>query len=113
MIFVVVRGSFSELFWSIFDAHLHSKIALGFKEAFIRYIGGQKTFHAYKINVKVQKGAHCTRILVFLERESFLLTPYITNESLLEAKSNFGVQVSIKNGPKKLRQTTPDYHENH
>ena len=39
----------------------------------------------------------------------FFLTPYITNESLLEAKSNFGVQVSIKNGPKsydKLPLTT-------
>ena len=46
----------------------------------------------------------------------FFWTPYITNESLLEAKSNFGVQVSIKNGPKsyeKLPLTTTkiiDFH---
>ena len=77
------------------------------------YAVRNETFHAYKINGKVQKETHGTRIAVFLEREAFLFTPYITNESLLEAKSNFGVQVSIKSGPKKLRQTTPDYHENH
>ena len=46
----------------------------------------------------------------------FSLTPYITNESLLEAKSNFRVQVSIKSGPKsydKLPLTTTkisDFH---
>ena len=77
------------------------------------YAVRNETLHAYKINAKVQKEAHGTRIVVFLEQESFLFTPYITNESLLEAKSNFGVQVSIKSGPKKLRKTTPDDHENH
>ena len=44
------------------------------------------------------------------------MTPYIANESILEVKSNFGVQVSIKNGPKsydKLPLTTTkivDFH---
>ena len=72
------------------------------------YKGSKKTFHTYKINAKVQKEAHGTRIVVFLN-ESRFLTLYITNESLLQAKSNFGVQVSIKSGPKsydKLPLTT-------
>ena len=87
-----------------------------YKNRWNRYIRGQKTFHAYKINAKVQKEAPDMRIVVFLERGSFFLTPYITNESLLEAKSNFGVQMNIKNGPKsyeKLPLTTTkiiDFH---
>ena len=41
----------------------------------------------------------------------FFFTPYITNESLLEAKrSNFGVQVSIKNAPKNVT-TIIDFHQ--
>ena len=50
----------------------------------------------------MQNQAHGADMVAFPEPESFLLTPYITNESLLEAKSNFAVQVSIKKGPKKL-----------
>ena len=60
------------------------------------YAVRNETFHAYTINAKVQKEAHGTRIVVFLN-ESRFLTLYITNESLLQAKSNFGVQASIKN----------------
>ena len=66
------------------------------------------TFHAYRINAKVQKEAHGTRIIIFLNEKRFL-TLYITNESLLQAKSNFGMQANIKNGPKsydKLPLTT-------
>ena len=71
------------------------------------YAVRNETFHAYKINAKVQKEAHGTRIVVFLERESFLLTPYIANESLLEAKSNLGVHVSIKKWTKKATTNYP------
>ena len=42
------------------------------------------------------KSENVEKALVF---KCFFLTPYIGNESLLDAKSNFRVQVSIKNGP--------------
>ena len=70
MIFVVVRGSFSELFWSIFDAHLHSKVAFCVKEAFISYIGGQKKHFTLIKSVQRYKKKPMVRGSAFFSSES-------------------------------------------
>ena len=78
MNFVVVKGGFSEPFWSIFDAHLHSKIPLGFKEAFIRYIGGQKK------RLSLEKNAYPRTMDFFL----YLWTDFISVKCFFDSLYN-------------------------